>query len=239
MGVQVAPSLALGGTISLINGERIITQKQNNITSDVKDTYKIGYEIRIGCMYSYQNMLRFGARFVLPANIPFEQMRTDIAQSPQWEGTLRSSYSSAFGFSVKIPYAVLSAQIDGRFPYDFVLTTQEIPGTSAAAYYKMGFGAGLDVFVNELALSIGYNWNEFDPFLFVYDYKGFDYAWSQNEVHANGGIHTLAGGVRYLFKNDMAMSVSYENRVWELVTRNVLYEKYRVGRLTAALSFRF
>jgi hypothetical protein len=243
-GVQVAPSAALGGAVSLIHGERTSVQKEidpsgNLQTSKVKDSYKLGYEIRVGGMYSYQNMVHAGIRFVLPARIPFEQRRIDTPNAYVYEGELKTSYTSAFGVAVDLPYFSLSAQGNARFPYDYVVTAEDIDSKSLATYFSVGMGAGCDVFLGSFVLSGGYTWDEFDPFLFVYDYDDFSIAWEENNVKAENGVHTISTGARYLFRNDMIVTLSIENRFYELLTRKTLSEHYRVTRVTGSLSFRF
>jgi len=135
-GLQVAKGLGIGAAVSVVSGRgdgSFMLQRITNggIADPVNDYYDgttndsyIGYDIRLGLLYSFLQRYSIGVRLVVPQTIWFTENQSwnfqyspDTNYSDSYTGKLFSSFSGAIGGAAKFPFLTVSAEVRARAPY--------------------------------------------------------------------------------------------------------------------------
>ena len=249
-GLQVAPGLGIGGALSLVTGSEKINdvfvedtdgfaQRNNNYAYDAERTF-LGYDIRLGLLYSPTQKVRIGARLVLPQTIWFNE--DPPIDSGFTKGRLFSSYSGAIGVSTILPFATLSSEFRFRAPYDYANPQDIIPSNSPAHYSRVGAGLGAEIplFVKNALLRLGYSWDQYDTHTFAiqYDNDTSQAVWGTDGVAINQDRQLLTAGLAFV-SSGTSIEISYGYQFWKLNTNGVLNEDDHIQRLVVSLSNRF
>lgn len=267
-GLQIAPGIGIGLSAALVNGgqqtkktavRRTLISGQYQILDPYYDDYDItlnrsyiGYDIRIGFMYSFLEKFHLGARFTIPQTIWFtENMSVTYPHSNypdssgQSTGKIFSSYSGALGFAATLRYLTVSTEVRARAPYDFVNPTDIIPQQSLAGKPRIGVGIGLEapLVVSAVLVRAGYSWDQYDshPFAEKVD-NGKPMNWESGGLEPDGDKHLVTVGLGFILKS-IGLDLAYGYNFWNLTTHgsviDVLHETHSQQRFTASLSFRF
>jgi hypothetical protein len=249
-GLQVAPGLGIGASLSLVTGSQKINNTVIEDTDGIAakifyDTYDVtrsylGYDLRLGLLYSPIEKLRLGARLVLPQTIWFTE---DPAIYDGFsKGQLFSSYSGAVGISGVLPFATISSEFRFRAPYDFVNPDDVIPTSSPAAHTRVGAGLGAEapLFIKNALLRLGYSWDQYDTHTFAikYDNDNPQLVWETNGVTVNQDRNLITGGLA-LVSSGMSIEASYGYQFWKLNTNGTLNESNHLQRFLVSMSTRF
>ncbi len=251
-GLQVAPGLGIGASLSLVTGSEkindvflketdgiVVDSYYDSYMYDVERSY-MGYDLRLGLLYLLTEKVRLGARLVLPQTIWFtEDPPIDEGFS---QGRLFSSYSGAVGISTVLPMATLSSEFRFRAPYDYVDPEDVIPSNSPAHYSRVGAGLGAEIplFIKNALVRLGYSWDQFDthPFAIKYDNDTSQAEWGTDGVTANQDRHLLTAGLAYV-SSGFSIEASYGYQFWKLNTNGTLNEDNHSQRLLVSWSTRF
>jgi long-subunit fatty acid transport protein len=249
-GLQVAPGLGIGAALSLVTGSQKINYiftsdtdgiatRTNNDMYNAERSY-VGYDVRLGLLYSPIEKIRLGARLVLPQTIWFTE------DPPIYEGfskgQLFSSYSGAIGISTVLPIATLSSEVRFRAPYDYVNPEDVIPSTSPAHSSRVGAGLGAEIplFIKNALVRLGYSWDQYDthPFAIQYDGDTSQAVWESDGVTVNQDRNLLTAGLAYV-SSGISIEASYGYQFWKLNTNGTLSESDHIQRFLVSLSTRF
>lgn len=262
-GLQVAKGLGIGAAVSLVSGREDASNKGQDyvngaVVDPVNDYYDetvgatyIGYDIRLGILYSFLQRYRVGLRLVLPQRIDFDENISDNFQySPQSNytfdttGKLLSSYSCALGGAAEFRFLTVSAEVRARAPYSILDPSFNIPDTSLAAKTLFGAGLGLEVplGVSWILLRGGFSWDQFDTHLFAKQYKDDDQpGWDPQGLKPVSDRFQGTVGMGFILKNVM-LEWAYGYDTWKLETQTSLGpldETHVQQRLLASMSVRF
>ncbi len=260
MGLQIAPGTGVGISLGLVTGTQDLSRgflrKTNGVYRDpiaddlnesVTRSY-LGYDVRVGFMYSLQNIFRLGFRFVMPQTIRFsENFEESYPLAPgtpnysrKFKGELVSTYCGAGGVAFILPAMTVSAEGRFRAPYDLAYPEEIIPAGTSANYYKVGAGLGVEVPLpnTPMLARLGYSYDEFDPHQFVvkYDQEAFD--WSDDGISVNDDKQLLTVGLGYVTK-DISIDLSYGYQFWGIATNETLKQDYSTNRLMLSFSARY
>ncbi|MBD3322906.1 MAG: hypothetical protein GF350_17550 [Chitinivibrionales bacterium] len=246
-GLQVAPGMGIGATMSIITGREQTRDTYSKTASgsgeqfdDNIETGYLGYDLRAGLLYSYRDKAFWGARLVFPRRIRFrEEFSEDF---PDTAGRLYSSYEAALGYAMELPYFTFSTEVHIRLPYTVVFPSEKILSKSGASSAKAGGGVGFEapLFVNSTLVRAGYAYEEFDRYSFVAKYadQPFDEAWAPDGVDASQERHLVTTGFAWLVAQ-WNFEIGYGYQFWEVETNNTLTERYGFHRFLVSFSMRF
>jgi hypothetical protein len=182
-------------------------------------------------LYTLADRWRFGARFELPQSIAFDEQGVRSFTHEQniddksllLSGHLRSSYRAAGGVTVSLPLVTISAEARGRFPYQYALPGENIPESSPAASFKVGGGAGVELTVpnSPLSFRLGYSWDEYDPYVFVFEYDNEPIQWDEHSIIVQGDRSLITAGLSFV-NGQMSLGFSYGYRFWSLETLDMV-----------------
>jgi len=260
LGIQVAPGLGVGTSISLVTGSEKIKHRFLKLTSgmvvdsvydnltDAKERGYYGYDLRFGLLYALpNNKVRFGARLVLPQTIWFDETSSF---SGDYKGQLFSSFNGAVGVAGVLPFITLSSELRFRAPYDYLSPEEAIPPISPAHSTMMGAGAGAEIplFKSNFLLRLGYSWDQYDLYQFAMkydgevtgrDYKGDNVGWGTYGTSVVKNKNLISGGLAYV-TGSMSLEASYGYQSWQLTVfdgnRN---DKDNLQRFLVSMSFRY
>jgi long-subunit fatty acid transport protein len=259
-GVQVAPGLGLGAALSLVTGNEKIKHSFLKLTSgfvadsiydnyiDTKERDYFGYDLRLGLMYALPgNLVRFGARLVLPQTIWFDE---SSSFSGDYKGQLYSSFNGAIGVAGNLPFMTLSTEFRFRAPYDYMSPDEAIPTNSPAHQLKVGAGIGAEIplFKSNFLARLGYSWDQYDLYQFAMKYDGeatgSEYFQDQTGWGAAGysvvnDKQLFTAGLAYVSGN-VSIEAAYANQSWKLTAFNgVRNDNDRLQRVLVSLSIRY
>jgi hypothetical protein len=261
-GLQVAPGFGVGLAISLVTGTdklRWIYYKltDNAVNPDsienhdfdyTQERSNLGYDCRLGLLYSVSENIRLGVRLALPQQIWFDENASEIyphfdslaSSSGTFTGQLLSSYSGAVGVAVKLPYLTITSEARARAPYDLVFPDEQIPASSPAAHVKMGAGLGLEapLFNTKFVARCGYSWDQYDPFIFVRKYDNESINWAMDGLTSRKDRNLVTGGLAYVDKN-WCLEGAYGYQTWKLDRRETLTENHKLHRFTLSFSIHY
>jgi hypothetical protein len=261
-GIQVAPGLGLGASLALVTGKeryrdtfvKALLDTSGNFLEYAQDfteerelTY-VGYDLRIGVLYSLLERYRVGLRIVAPQVVRFTEQRSErfphdtsaVYAYPEAQGILVSSYRGAFGGSAKLSFGTIMGEVRARAPFGVLYPNERFPSGSPAAHTRFGAGAGLEVPVADmLLLKAGYSWDQYDPFIFALKYEGEPSpVWDTYGTSADKDRHLITGGLSLLW-SQLRLDFAYGYQMWSLNTRGVLQEDHNTHRVSFALSVRY
>jgi hypothetical protein len=206
LGVQVAPKIAAGLTLSLITG----TEKQPTYSEalyygfddgnwnwildhdnvvDVVQQYKyLGYALTLGALCYPLDILSVGVKIDAFADIRYvatqygrESVRSEV---PVDEGRAYSAPSGALGVGLALPWLTAALDIRVTMPYTFNLPsedTENMPDVQAK-YFKFGAGLGLEAPLASApaVLRAGYSFDHYDLFNIVNSSKYGNIEWDDD-----------------------------------------------------------
>jgi hypothetical protein len=254
-GIQVAPGLGIGIAPSYVSGTETIRDNWRETTTtsaadttDEKERTYNGFDVRVGALYSHpKSNVRIGARLVLPQTIGFVETSS---YSGEWHGTLRSSFSGAFGVAATLPFMTLASEIRFRAPYDMIFPEKSLPESSPAHYFKNGAGIGGEIPLSSsnILLRFGYSYDEYDPYQFAMKYDGEEYgagpnspAWGTDGVTVDDNRQAITLGCAYIV-SDFSFDLSYGYQFWGITTTTTSStrpESDRLQRILVSMATRF
>jgi hypothetical protein len=261
-GMQVAPGLGIGLSLSLVTGSDKLRWKHLKLTDGVinQDSITkhdfdyshehgyIGYDCRLGMLYSISENVRFGLRLALPQQIWFNENANEIyphfdtipSSSGSFTGRLLSSYTGAVGIALRLPYVTISAEGRARAPFDVVYPDENIPQSSPAAHVKMGAGLGVEapLFNTKVVARCGFSWDQYDPFLFVRTYDYDTTNWNMDGLSGKKDRSLITGGLAYVDKN-WCLEGAYGYQTWKLDRNSTLTENHNQHRFTLSFSVHY
>jgi hypothetical protein len=259
-GVQIAQGFGIGASFSMVWGteniKNLFYKLTDGIISDnINDDYNdhtvrdyLGYDIRLGLMYTPNEDLKLGFRLVLPQTIWFDESldetyphSSNTIVSYSWNGTLKSSYSGAFGASYAFKYFTLSSELRFRAPYDFIFPDEEIPSGSIAHRTNLGGGLGAELPLGKtnMLLRGGYSYDQYDPYLFVKKYDDESSVdWSTDGFNIDSDRNLVTAGLAYV-ANSWCIEGGYGCQFWKVNTNETLKEKHVLHRFMMAFSLRY
>lgn len=260
MGIQVAPGVGVGASLSLVAGTERYTYTYSETINDTapyneedqRTCSYIGYDARLGVMYAVDKTYRLGARFVFPSTINFRDRSNltinDYSESGTNTGLLQSSYSGAIGASAMYSFLTATAELRIRAPYDYVMPDQQIQDNSLAHNLNKGVGLGVEVPLGKSGtfFRCGYSFDQFDMYTFAKKAKvvltdGKDttkWNWDNEGVSVLKDKQLISGGFGYASKS-FCIEAGYGMQFWKLNTNGTLDENYDFSRFSLSMSFRY
>jgi hypothetical protein len=124
---------------------------------------------------------------------------------------------------VTLPSVTISADARGRFPYQYALPGENVPESSPASSFKVGAGAGVEVAIPNSAFTfrLGYSWDEYDPYVFVFEYDDQPIRWDEQNIIVKGDRNLITTGLSFV-SGQMHLGLSYGYRFWSLETVDIV-----------------
>jgi hypothetical protein len=258
VGWQVGPGLGLGFAASLVTGREqqehvvhsYLIEEGEQIdfqhgTETIEGHYT-GADLRAGLLYTPDRRFSFGIRLCAPQFIMVrhestyrDSIYTDYVDYRQFNGTMRSSFTGALGFALRLPFVTVSTEGGFRAPF------AEANEKSPRAYWKGGAGVGAEAPIphTPLVLRAGYAWRQLDlhPYLLEWDNneKGYEPRLSDEE-----DVKRISGGMAVLFKDILALEATYRYSWWGATVhspewKNAVREDHTTHRVLMSFSFRY
>ncbi|MDR3013726.1 MAG: hypothetical protein LBU70_11075 [Chitinispirillales bacterium] len=242
-GVQVAPKIAAGLTLSVVFG----TDRQSAIQKDMGRTFiddedyidhfdyydvefenrYLGYALTVGVIGHPLDILRIGLKVDIHSNVGYRETwfyKLDPAdnriRSDRGKGRAHSAPSGSLGLGLILPW--LTAALDARvtLPYTFILP-ESIPDDAQAGRFKFGVGIGLEAPIPgaPIVLRAGYSYDDYDLYPMIHKHEGDRIDWMDEENFMGRGFwpetnrHTIAGGIGY-FTSGIGFELSYAYQLW-------------------------
>jgi hypothetical protein len=260
-GLQVAKGLGIGAAISLVTGQEnasagfesltngAIADPINDYYTETSGTSYVGYDFRVGILYSFLKRYRLGLRLVFPQTVWFTENVTDnspdapsASGSFQNTGKLFSSYSGAFGGAAVFPFLTVSAEVRARASYSFAYPQYAIPDNSLAGKTLYGAGVGFEapLGVSWILGRAGFSWDQYDTHLFVkqYDNDTSGPGWDPQGLSPSGDKLQGSAGMGFVLHN-VLLEWSYGYGVWKFVTNGVLNETHVQQRVLLSMAVHF
>ncbi len=249
-GIQIAPKIAAGLTLSIISGDD--TQKSETV--EFKDEQKneyLGYSLAWGLMYRPTDYLSLGLNINTMMNLNFEwKASTDWKDGsdpiPQkYRGnTYRTPYG-ALGAGLTLPWMIAAFDFRVIMPYTFVLPGSDIPDGLQARDFKVGAGIGVEAplpISAPIVLRAGYSIDECDLFTLVHEVDK-DVEWDEDywREFSPGLKHAFSIGSA-VFTSGAGFELSYGYQIWSLKQGHngyTLKQAYSNHRLMGAIIFRY
>jgi hypothetical protein len=243
-GVQVAPKLAAGLTVSIISGTDLWVSKvdkwvpkvddDNKPYNDLKVTYNfLGYSMTGGFRYVPNDHLRVGLCLNMMMDLDVKKTeevtwwegydwrdeygRPDKSQHPISGDAYRAPYG-ALGIGLTLPWLIAALDLRLVMPYTFILTGEDIPNNSQARNFKAGAGIGIEAplpIAAPVMLRAGYSIDECDLYPVVNRLdESIDWEDGTN-YFLTGGKHTLSLGTA-VFTSGVGFELSYGYQAWSV-----------------------
>jgi hypothetical protein len=262
-GLQVAPRVGVGTTVSFVYGREDLERmtyvsngySDNSIDYGIKGKYA-GHDVRVGAIYK-DDLLSAGLRFVFPQVIRVretdnEKQRIDDTQykeySDRYRGKMYSSYNGAAGISLTLPMLTITAEGRAVFPFGFVFPSEEIPNSSQTGYFKLGGGVGVEFPVGRMPMLIrtGYSLDEVDLHRYISKYDREEFIWNDDNFRVDEDRHQISAGVVF-FSSNISLDIGYCYSMWEImenvmhngVFKGKLKHDYSMHKLMLSLSLRY
>lgn len=267
-GVQIAKGFSAGFSGSLVSGKddlyqdffkKIDGQIDTNAFLSNENASYLGYDFRVGMMYSLEGKANAGLRLVFPQRIHFTNnwddkyyntayYNNDVSYHGQYDGEMYSSYSGAAGFSVNLPFMTISTEARATLPFTWVFPIGEIPENSQANFTKLGGGVGLEVPVvrTPLLIRLGYSYDQLDLHQYVVEY-GYDNTikWSDDGVSVDKDRQSFNAGIGIVSQN-LTFNLSYGFQTWGIKTIDpstgnspVLHQDFFQHRVSTSFALRY
>lgn len=253
MGWQIAPGLGFGFAVGMLLGSedrelRIISYCKNKLFENyirIKERAYLGYDARIGLLYTPVKGLWLGCRLELPRMAKVAQNMTEIDYAFEWDtatidfGVLKSGFSGAFGAAVQTPYTTISVDATFRSPISGA------PKGSDPSYWKEGIGAGIEIPIRPLAsvLRGGYSYAQFDlsPMRIDWDENPGE---SPTRYSALRDRHLYTAGYSLMLGNRASLDLAYGQFLWEFSSTQPdwpkpVTERHDLGRGAMSISIRY
>jgi hypothetical protein len=253
-GVQIAPEVAAGLTVSLITGDdRTIFDKRINghNYTDMELSYSyLGYSLNGGLLYIPSDYLRIGFNLNMMMYLGVSEEISGrlyegeyLQEYPPLDGRAYRAPYGAIGVGVTLPWLIVALDFRFVMPYSFILPGEKIPNDSQAKDFKVGTGIGLEVPlpVAPVVLRAGYSFDECDYYPIVNEFdEGID--WSADKgfsTSRNKHSFTLGAAV---FTSGTGFELSYGYQTWGISNKNderALKQVYASHQAMAAIIFRY
>jgi len=263
-GIQVAPKIAAGLSVSIISGEdrtvfdqRLAGERYNDL--ELKYSY-LGYSMTGGFLYLPTDYLKLGLNLNVMMNLGVKETGTvrwsegederDAAGRPRTlraiDGKAYRAPYGALGAGFTLPWMIAAFDLRLVMPYTFILPGENIPDDSQARNFKAGAGVGAEVplpISAPVVLRAGYAIDECDFYPVVNrlaDSETIDWE-SGTEFSPIGGKHTLSLGVA-IFTSGTGFELSYGYQTWGVQHQNeerILRQTYSNHRVMGAIIFRY
>jgi hypothetical protein len=269
-GVQIAKGLSAGFSGALVSGKddfyqdyfkKVDGQIDTTASLSKQSGSYLGYDLRAGLMYSLEGKANAGLRFVFPQRIHLTNNYNDKYYNTkyymdnygaesfhgQYDGEMYTSYSGALGFSVNLPFMIVSTEARATLPFSWVFPIGEIPENSQANYTKLGGGVGLEIPVirTPLLIRLGYSYDELDLHQFAIQYTGDDIDWSDDGVSVDKNRQSFNAGIGIVTQN-LTFDLSYGFQTWgietidpTIVNSPVLHQDFFQNRVSASFALRY
>jgi hypothetical protein len=264
-GVQVAPKIAAGLTLSIITGDdrTVVDYKKNGKPfNDSKQRYEyLGYSFTGGFMYRPEDYLSIGLNINMLMDMDVNWTATTNWDEGDDDGlpatasikggsAYRAPYG-ALGVGLTLPWLIAALDLRLVMPYTFILPGENIPNGSQARNFKTGAGIGVEVpmpISAPLVLRAGYSIDECDFYTLVqgfkYELRGVEeIEWYEdywNEFSPMGPKHSFSLGWA-IFTSGTGFELSYGYQIWGIKQNHgyKLRQTYSNYRLMGAIIFRY
>ncbi|MDR2591992.1 MAG: hypothetical protein LBC59_04205 [Chitinispirillales bacterium] len=200
-GIQVAPKISIGLTMSIVSGSEEAYNYQKSVSDFPENIYDgypyltdyydvefqrkyLGYAISLGALCFPLDNLKVGLKVNFVDNVDFVETQhyklfpdSSREKASPGKGHLYSAPSGALGAELTLPW--LTAALDFRvtLPYTFILPSVDVksmPDGLQARDLKVGAGLGLEAPVPNLpiVLRAGYSFDQYDLFPRIAKYEG-------------------------------------------------------------------
>ena len=262
-GIQVAPKVSAGLTLSVVSGsyESPIKQKvwfDNTLLEAYPDYYDVefeknflGYMLTFGALAYPTDELKIGLKIDAVSNIRFTEtwfLRENYADTRRERGDLKGrayrAPTGTLGIEYKLPWITTAFDIRATMPYTFVLPLG-VPDTIQARYFKFGAGIGLEAPLPSLpiVLRAGYSIDEHDIYPIIYKYDGLEIEWGDANFWPKKDRHTIGAGIAF-FTAGLGLELSYAYQTWGIATNNwdnwmSLRQNYSSHRVMTSIIYRY
>jgi len=263
-GVQVAPQISAGLTVSIISGEdRTVydDSRDGEPYNDLETKYSyLGYSLTGGFLYIPTDYLKLGLCLNMMMNLGVKQtMSVRWWEGDDWRvgnvrpdelnpvdgGAYRAPYG-ALGAGLTLPWLIAAFDLRLIMPYTFILPGENIPAASQARNFKTGAGVGVEVPLPiraPVVLRAGYSADECDFYPIVNkleDIESID--WEAGTGYSAAGVkHALSFGTA-VFTSGTGFELSYGYQMWGVkhkTKERALEQTYSNHRVTGAIIFRY
>jgi len=208
-GIQVAPKIAAGLSLSLITGtEKAPLRKETWYDNplpedwseysdprlweyyDGEDNSKyMGYAVSLGALYYPLDILKLGVKVNALSNVGVSvtSANTGDPDSPMSKNRAvkyraYTAPSGAIGAGLVLPWLTAALDLRLTLPYTFIMGTEDIPDDVQARYFKFGAGIGLEAPLPAfpVVLRAGYSFDEYDLYPMIIKYEGFPIDWDDD-----------------------------------------------------------
>jgi hypothetical protein len=200
-----------------------------------------GYDMRLGFMYTVNDMVTAGARLEFPKKIAFEECGTQSLPSAgslldyELTGHLSSSYNGAVGISCGLPFGTVTAEALGGAPF------VEKSVWPSHRHWNKGGAAGVELPIAGTSCAVrgGYRWRQ----VMMYPYKVYYDAAVESEYSSEPqswfGEHTISAGFVYRATDMVSFELGCAQRMYSLEKAGVLEETDCHQRAVATVGVRF
>jgi len=262
-GVQVAPKMAVGLTVSIITGDdRTVYDERRGGEpyNDLESKYDyLGYSFTGGFLYLPTDYLKLGLCINMMMDLGVKQtMTVKWYKGDDWrddygrpdalsaiDGNAYRAPYGALGVGLTLPWLIAALDLRLIMPYTFILPGENIPTNSQAREFKTGAGIGVEVplpISAPIVLRTGYSVDECDFYPIVNRLKDTEIDWeSGTEFSPMGVKHTMSLGAA-IFTSGTGFELSYGYQTWGVKHKNnerTLKQSYSNHRLMYAIIFRY
>jgi len=257
-GVQVAPKVAAGLTVSIITGEDrtvVDSKKDGKPFNDGDQKYKyLGYSFTGGFMYRPTDYLDIGLNVNMMIDLDVNWKGTTnwdegddtglpLTTSIKGGSAYRAPYG-ALGFGLTLPWLIAALDLRLTMPYTFILPGENIPSGLQARNFKVGTGIGVEAplpISAPIVLRAGYSIDECDFFTIIQSfYKEIEWYEDYWREFSPGLKHSFSLGAA-IFTSGAGFELSYGYQIWDIKQNHgyTLKQTYSNHRLMGAIIFRY
>jgi len=255
-GVQVAPQIAAGLTVSIVTGNDAQTSTTVDYT-DKQEWKYWGYALTGGLMYRPTDYLNVGLNINMTMDLDVKWTGStvwaddDVPNKSKESGSAYRAPYGALGFGLTLPWLIAALDLRFVMPYTFILPGVNIPNGAQSRDFKAGAGIGLEVPMPASApivLRAGYSVDQCDFYTFVQGFKNevgneeidwwYEDYWSK--FSPIGLKHSFSLGWA-IFTSGTGFELSYGYQTWGLKKNDgyTLSQTYSNHRVMGAIIFRY
>ncbi|MDR2577919.1 MAG: hypothetical protein LBC70_03775 [Chitinispirillales bacterium] len=262
-GIQVAPNIAAGLTLSVLTGTekspiyQVITVGGELVDRDdyydVEFQHKyLGYAIALGASFHPSDILKIGMKVNAYTNLGLRE--TQFVGNPddyyrkrfEDKGRAYIAPSGALGVGLTLPWLITTVDLRMTMPYTFVLPsedTQRMPDNMQARSFKFGTGLGFEAPLPSapVVLRAGYSLDEYDLYPIIHKFQGDRIDWNLlgPGYWPDRNRHTLSAGIA-AFSSGIGIELSYAYQTWALLNAGgTLRQDYSSHRFMTSFIYRY